>query len=180
MSKSLRFLVATAIVGVIFFLPAKSLAHRLIVQHLEGQENMVQVLYDDGTAASRATISLVGENGDVIWTGSADGNGKVSLPGYTYYKGVADDGLGHRIMFMPGEESQVIPRWLAASGGVAFLLFVAALAKFFSKRSPHPSPLPEGEGNCIGGDGICPHPSPLPEGEGNCIEGEGNCREGEL
>ncbi len=171
MNKSWRFMLLTAILGVILLHPVRAFAHRLIVQHLEGQENMVQVLYDDGTAASRATISLVGENGDVIWTGSADGNGKVSLPGYNYYKGVADDGLGHRVMFTPGEESQVIPRWLAATGGVVFLLFVAALAKFFSKRGPHPSPLPEGEGNC-------PHPSPLPEGEGNCREGDG--REGGL
>ncbi|MBS3885827.1 MAG: hypothetical protein KGZ41_00475 [Dethiobacter sp.] len=135
MHKSWRFLLVTVVLGVIFLLlPARTFAHRLIVQHLAGQENMLQVLYDDGTAASRATISLVGENGAVIWTGSADSNGNVKLPGYTYTKGVADDGLGHRIMFTPGEKSQVIPRWLAATGGVALLLFVAALAKFFSKR----------------------------------------------
>ncbi len=134
MSKSLRFLFVTAILLVTLLLPARAFAHRLIVQHLEGQENMVQVLYDDGTAASRASISLVAENGDVIWTGSADSNGNVKLPGYTYAKGVADDGLGHRIMFTPGEESQEIPRWLAAIGGIAFLLFVAALANFFSER----------------------------------------------
>ena len=134
MSKSLRFLLVIAILWAILLLPARSFAHRLIVQHLEGQENIVQVLYDDGTAASRATISLVGENGAVIWTGSADNNGNVKLPGYTYTKGVADDGLGHRIMFMPGEQNQGIPRWMAATIGVAFLLFVAALAKFVSQR----------------------------------------------
>jgi len=134
MSKSLRFLLGTVMLLVILLLPATSFAHALRVQHLEGQENMVQVLYDDGTAASRATISLVGENGAVLWTGSADNNGKVKLPGYTYTKGVADDGLGHRIMFAPGEQNQGIPRWMAASVGVAFLLFVAALSKFFAKR----------------------------------------------
>jgi len=40
---------------------------------------------------------------------------------------------------------------------------------------PHPSPLPEGEGNSLGERGyaytlaLCPHPNPLPEGEGNSL-----------
>jgi hypothetical protein len=112
--------------------PAGALAHRLIMQQ-EGDTLFVR--YDDSTAASRATIQLFNEAKVVIWEGKVDSEGRVQIPVRHFARAVADDGLGHKTTYIPGQISRELPRPLAAALGVALLLFVAAVSHYFTQKN---------------------------------------------
>ncbi|MCW3489432.1 hypothetical protein [Dethiobacter alkaliphilus] len=110
-------------------LPTQVHAHRMLIEQ-DGE--MLLVRYDDNTIASRATLRLYQDN-EMVWEGNVDENGRVRPP-VPFSRAVADDGLGHRATYIPGEVQRDLPRPLAAAVGVSFFMFVASLGHFFNVK----------------------------------------------
>ncbi len=107
-----------------------ALAHRLVIESLPEQELLLR--YDDGTIASRVTVSGYTTAGDLLFAKQVEANGRLKLNDYPHvYRLVADDGIGHRAVWIiekrPHSTWQQIPIWLRALAGVSILLFIAAV-----------------------------------------------------
>jgi hypothetical protein len=101
---------------------------------IDADEDLLSVRYDDNTAASLSIVRLYNENDEVIWEGSVDSDGRVRVPISQYAKAVAEDGLGHRTTYIPGQVQRELPRYLAAALGVSFLLFIASFSHYLSRE----------------------------------------------
>lgn len=129
-------LVFTRIIILLLFFfvlePPPVLAHRMLI--IQEEEGKLQVVYEGGTPARRATVTLYDSSGSVLKEGPVDKNGafyyRLSL---SPARAEADDGLGHwaDYDFTSGAFSREVPLYLKALTGVAFLL---ALAFIFHKK----------------------------------------------
>ncbi len=128
-----RFKHVALILAIMFalltILPTPVQAHRMLIEQ-DGE--MLLVRYDDNTIASRATVRLYQDN-NVVWEGTVDEDGRI-LPPVPFSRAVADDGLGHRATYIPGQVRRELPRPLAAAIGVSFFMFVASLTHFLNLR----------------------------------------------
>lgn len=130
MSKQICFLL---LVSLLVLLPGIHVhAHRLI---LTIENNSFTVRYDDGTAANRAVIRILDEGERVLWEGSVSEGGTLELPVKNFAKVIADDGLGHRATYKPGQKTGIqLPRPLAAALGLSVFIFIASLGRFFTEK----------------------------------------------
>jgi hypothetical protein len=110
-----------------------ALAHRMLLRIEQGY---LKVYFDDGTVVRGATVSLFDAEHRVIWEGETGQDGRVKMPEAKYARAVAEDGLGHRATLLADQTvtPRGIPRYLAAGLGVAFFIFVAALARFIQNQ----------------------------------------------
>lgn len=107
-------------------------AHRML---LDRDGDTMTVYYDDGTVSARSEIRLFDEEDNLLWEGPVGDDGTVRLTVGQFHKAVAEDGLGHRAVYISGAAAQnEIPRPLAATLGVSFFVFVAAVSNFLGKR----------------------------------------------
>ena len=117
--------------AVFFLLANPAAAHRLL---MERDGDFFVVRYDDRTPAQGAQVRFYDEGGNELFAGETDREGKIKVPPVRFAGAQADDGLGHRAFYEPGQITRTIPRSLAAVLGVSFFLFVASLANYLNKQ----------------------------------------------
>ncbi len=122
---SLVFLIA------MLTLVSPAAAHRMLV---ERQGDYFLVRYDDNTPAQGAQVTFFDSESQVLFTDIADGSGRVNVPQTKFARLQADDGLGHRAFYEPGQIDRTIPRPIAAALGVSFFLFAASLGNYLNKK----------------------------------------------
>ena len=130
MAKSIR--IGTTLMMAVALLMAFSsgvLAHRMLI---EQDGDILVVRYDDRTVSSRATVQLYNEDDDVVWEGDVNSDGRLQLAGKQFARAVAEDGLGHRAVYIPDQVQTELPRPLAAAVGVSFFLLVASFGRYLS------------------------------------------------
>ena len=122
--------IGVAVLILLLVATAPAFAHRMIVEDNGG---MLLVRYDDGTPARLATVTVLDEGDRVLWQGQVNADGTIKPP-QRFAKVVAEDGLGHRITYVPGDRNAGLPRPVAATLGVSFFLFVASAANYVNKK----------------------------------------------
>ncbi|MDT8861244.1 hypothetical protein N0O92_13460 [Alkalihalobacillus sp. MEB130] len=136
-SKTLVFVFCLSLMVVL--IPDPVSAHRMIIEQTDS--STLHVRYDDGTNAQLATVTAYNENGMFLFEGKVDHNGYYKFDSeQTPHRFVADDGLGHRVVFIRDNNEQVlqaIPLWIRTFLGVSILLFIAALFKYRTRQKTY-------------------------------------------
>jgi hypothetical protein len=126
------FIAVTAIVSL---LVSPAAAHRMI---MEKEGDFFIVRYDDKTPAQGARVTFFDKEGNELLIEETGRDGRIKVPAIRFARAQADDGLGHRAFYEPGQTVSTIPRPLAAALGISFFLFVASLANYLNKRKNSP------------------------------------------
>jgi len=136
-----QLLLATFIcfVTAIIVNPQAALAHRMDIEQIE--DGRIQVHYDDGTGAAMTVVSAFDEDGELLFERTVDENGQLSYDEeMAIYRFVADDGMGHRATYVMDETANetnwldTIPMSIRALTGVSFLLFIAAIFVYRTRK----------------------------------------------
>lgn len=99
-----RFIIISAILSTLFIFLVESpvYAHCILIEPVK--EGLVQVIFDDGSVARHAEITVYDENDEEIINGEVDSEGLFSYPPEKAEIIVAEDDFGHRAEYNVGEE----------------------------------------------------------------------------
>lgn len=98
----------------VFFMQTAVFAHQMIIEPLPQQR--IKVYYEGGTFSKDTTITLFDAAGQVVFMKKVDENGEFDYNRYSRVDSlIADDGMGHRVMWKVGEPVHNITgneRWI--------------------------------------------------------------------
>ncbi|WP_026674100.1 hypothetical protein [Alkalihalobacterium bogoriense] len=124
---------------VFFIMGSHVYAHKMLIEPLE--QGVVKVHYEDGSFSTRTVVSVYDEDEGLLEEGKLDEHGYFSYDNIDgAYLLVADDGIGHRVEWIVGEERETTifteNKWLVVSVVLVLLIGIALLfqRKAFRKK----------------------------------------------
>lgn len=75
-------------------------AHKMLIEPIE--DGKIRVIYGDGTLSTTSQVTVLGENKDLITSGSVDEEGCFYYPLHAVFI-EANDGMGHRAKWKVGD-----------------------------------------------------------------------------
>ena len=129
-----KFMTIAIILSAIYVLTFSNTtyAHRMIIN--PGEPGMIQVIFDDGTPAQSADVILYDDEAQELERGEVDSDGYYQYDtNLTIARIEANDGVGHRVVWLYGTESNtpqpIFPQAMLVASGFLFA------ASFFNYRS---------------------------------------------
>ncbi|UOE92477.1 hypothetical protein [Alkalihalobacillus sp. LMS39] len=121
---------------VVFFIMGSHVyAHKMLIEPTE--QGVVKVHYEDGSFSARTVVSVYDKHETLLGEGKLDEHGYFSYDNIDgAYLLVADDGIGHRVEWIVGEERETTifteNKWLVVS---IVLIVLVGFASFFQRKA---------------------------------------------
>lgn len=129
-------LICVGLVFVFMLNPPTAFAHKMIIE--QSDDGLINVRYDDGTAAGLAIVSAYDQDGELLFERHVDDDGNLEYDeGLDVYRFTADDSMGHRATLAMDDEQTgeaSIPTFIKALLGVSIFVFIAAVFTFRGRR----------------------------------------------
>lgn len=109
-------------------------AHRMLIREIE--PGHIQVFFDDGTVAKGAQVTLYDHASKELLQGTSDTDGYFKYDrNLAVARVVANDGMGHRATWRPGQEvGGDLPRRPVIMITASAFIFIAALSNYLKTR----------------------------------------------